>query len=98
MFCLCLCMFEVISLFSCVSAGSWLFAFLRLSLCVIFVMMCLGSSLQLFLILPLGMLCLSACSMMFVIMVFAMCTFVGDSVCEKASSVCSVNFSQFAFL
>ena len=46
---------------------------------MLFLLSCALLSLQLCLILPLGMLCLSACSRMFVIMVFAMCTFVGDS-------------------
>jgi len=72
MFCLCMCMSAVICLFSSGRAGSFLFAFLWLSLCVIFVMMCLGSSLHVVCIFPLGMLCLSACRRMFVRMVFDM--------------------------
>ncbi len=98
MFCLCLCMSAVICLFRPERAGSLLFAFLRLSLCVICVVMCSGRSLQFSFILPLGMLCLSACSRMFVKIVFDVCTFVGGSVSEKANSVCSVNCFQLAFL
>ena len=47
-------------------AGSQVFAFLMLFLCVIFHTMWSGNSLQLLCILPFGMLCLSAISMMFV--------------------------------
>ena len=59
-------MSEVITPFKSLRAGSHVFAFLMLFLCVILHIMWSGKSLQLLCILPFGMLCLSAISMMFV--------------------------------
>ena len=59
-------MSEVISSFKSLRAGSQVFAFLMLFLCVILHTMWSVKSLQLMCILPFGMLCLFAISMMFV--------------------------------
>ena len=75
--CLCICMFEVISSFWSLGAGSQVFALLMLFMCVILHTMSSGKSLQLLCILPFGILCLSAISMMFVKILFAVCILVG---------------------
>ena len=71
------CMSEVISSFRSLRAGSQVFAFLMLFLCVILHTMSSGKSLQVLCILPFGMLCLSAISMMFVNILLAVCMLVG---------------------
>ena len=70
-------MSEVISSFRSLRAGSQVFAFLMLFLCVILHIMASGKSLQLLCILPFGMLCLSVISMMFVKIMLAVCMLVG---------------------
>ena len=70
-------MSEVISSFRSLRAGSQVFAFLMLFLCVILHTMSSGKSLHLICILPFGMLCLSAISMMFVNILLAVCMLVG---------------------
>ena len=77
MFCLCLCMPEVISSFRSLRAGSQMFALLMLFLYVIFHTLSWGKGLQLLCILPFGMMCLSAISMMFVKILLAVCILVG---------------------
>ena len=77
MFCLCVCMSEVISSFRSLRAGYQVFALLMLFLCVILHTMSSGKSLQLLCILPFGMLCSSAIIMMFVKIMLAVCMFVG---------------------
>ena len=77
MFCLCFCMWEVISSFRSLRAGSQVFALLMLFLCVILHTIYSGKSLQLLCILPFGMLCLSAISMMFVKILLAVCMLLG---------------------
>ena len=72
MFCLCVCMSEVISSFE---NGSQVFALLMLFLCVVLHTMSSDKSLQLLCIF--GMLCLSAISMMFVKILLAVCILVG---------------------
>ena len=59
-------MFEVISSFKCLRAGSQVVGLLMLFLCVIVHTMWSVKSLQLLCILPFGMLCLHAISIMFV--------------------------------
>ena len=70
-------MSEVISSFKRLRAGSQVFAFLMLILCVILHTMWPGKSMQLLCILPFGWLCLSATSMMFVKNMLAVCMLVG---------------------
>ena len=70
-------MWEVISSFRSLRAGSQAFVLLMLFLCVILHTMYSGKSLQLLCILPFGMLCLSAISMMFVKICLAVCMLVG---------------------
>ena len=77
MFCLCLCMLEVISSFRSLRTGSQVFALLILFVCVNLHTMSSGKCLQLLCILPFGMLCLSAISMMFVKIILAVCMWVG---------------------
>ena len=60
------CMLKVVSLCKSLRAGSQLFTFLMLFLCVILHIILSGKSMQVLCILPFGMLCLSAISMMFV--------------------------------
>ena len=64
-------MSEVISSFRSLRAGSQVFAFLMLFLCVTLHTMWLGKSLQLLCILPFGILCLSDIRMMFVKIILA---------------------------
>ena len=77
MFCLCVCMSEVISSFRSLKAGSQVIALLMLFLCVNLHTISSGKSLQLLCILPFGMLCLSAISMMFVKIMLPVCMLVG---------------------
>ena len=70
-------MLEVISSFKSLRAGSQMFAFLMLFICVILHTMWSGKSLQLLCILPFGILSLSAIRMMFVRILLAMCMLVG---------------------
>ena len=70
-------MYEVISSFRSLRAGSQVIALLMLFLCVIVHTMWSGKSLQLLCILPFGILCLSAISMMFVTIRLAVCVLVG---------------------
>ena len=70
-------MSEVIFSFKSLRAGSQVFAFLMLFLCVILHTMSSGKSLQLLYILPFGVLCLSANSMMFVNIRLLVCILVG---------------------
>ena len=70
-------MSEVILSFRSLRAGSQVFAFLMLFLCVIVHTMSSGKTLQILGILPFGMLCLSAISMMFVKLLLAVCILVG---------------------
>ena len=77
MVCLCFCLLEVISSFKRLRAGSHVFAFLMLFLCVILHTMWSGKSMQLLCILHFGMLCLSAISMMFVKIMLSVCMLVG---------------------
>ena len=88
-FCLCFCMSEVISSFSCLRAGSHVFALLMLFICVILHTMSLCKSLQWLCNFSFGMLCLSAISMMFVNILLAVCILVSIVVCAKASIVSS---------
>ena len=77
MFCLCLCMSEVISSFRNLRAGSQVLALFMLFICLILHTMGSGKSLQLLCILPFGTLCLSAIRMMFVKIILAVCVLVG---------------------
>ena len=77
MSCLCFCMSEVFSSFRSLRAGSQVFDFLMLFLCVMLHTMSSGKSLQLLCILPFGMVCLSAIRMMFVKILLAVCMLVG---------------------
>ena len=70
-------MSEVISSFKSLRAGSQVFAFLMLFICVILHTMWSGMSLQFLSIFPFDMLCLSASSMMFVKIIFAECMLLG---------------------
>ena len=76
MFCLCVCMSEVISSFRSLKAGSQVFALLMLFLCVILQTMSSGKSLPLLCIFTFGMLCLSAISMRFVKILLTVCILV----------------------
>ena len=69
--------FDVISSFKSLRAGSHVSALLMLFLCVILHTMSSCKSLQLLCILPFGMLCLSAISMMFVKIMLAVYMLVG---------------------
>ena len=71
------CTSEGISSSKSLRAGTQVFAFLMLFLCVILHNMWSGKSLQLLCILPFGMLCLSAISIKFVKTMLAMCMLVG---------------------
>ena len=78
MFCLCFCMWEVISLVRSLRTGSQVcWPLLMLFLCVILHTMSSGKNLQLLCIFPFGMLCSSAISMMFVKNMLAVCIVVG---------------------
>ena len=76
-FCLCLSMWEVISSFRSLRAGSQVFAFLLVFLCVIMHTMWSGKSLKLLCIFPFGILCLFTIRMMFVKILLAVCMLVG---------------------
>ena len=77
MFCLCVCMSEVISSFRRLRDGSQVFALLMLFFVVILHTISSDKSLQLLCILPFGMLGLSAISMMFVKILLSVCMLVG---------------------
>ena len=77
MFCLWVCMSEVISSFKSLRARSQVFSLLMLFLWVTLHTMWSAKSLQLLCILPFGMLCLSAISIMFVKIMLAVCMLVG---------------------
>ena len=68
-------------------AGSQVFAFLMLFLCVILHTMSSGKSRQLICILPFVMLCLSSISMMFVKILLTVCILVG-MVSERKRTLC----------
>lgn len=94
---LCFCMLLSISLLRSVSLLSFGSFCLIVFLCVIMSRMCVGSSLCLFCIFPLGMCCLSACSMMLVIVLQSVCMLSVFGVFCMLFSMCSVNAGQFAF-
>ena len=70
-------MSEVISSFRSLRAGSQVFAFLMLFLCVIVHAMSSGKSLQFLFIFPFGILCLSAIGMKVVKIMLPVCILVG---------------------
>ena len=91
-------MSEVISSFKNLRAGSQVFVFLMLFLCVSLHTMRSGKSLQLLCNLPFGILCLFAISMMFVKKVCWLCVCWWIWWSERKRTVSSVNCVQSAFL